>query len=179
MENQYCGVEVLNLLKNCVKSGINLVFYGETASLKEECCDFFTAFVPEDEKVIWIKDTQEWHLNPKWIMLTGTRFKEAVYVTNCFNHTNESEIYNFVDAEVLLGSVSVNVGDKEKRVRYIERICFFDRRDTKFHPVVIVEDGKIINRILPDYILDKMTQNQIIDAFSFGGRIHGRKLAIG
>lgn len=179
MENQYCGYEVLNLLRNCVKSGVNLVFYGETASFKEECSDFFSAFVPEGEKVIWIENTLEWHLNPKWIMLTGTRFREAVYVTDCFNHTSDREIYNFVDGKVLLGSEVVEKEGEDVVVRFIDRICFFDRRNGANHPVVSVENGKIVNRVLPDTILDKMAQNNIIDAFSFGGICHGRKMAIG
>ncbi len=115
VENEYCSLEVLNLLKNCVKARMNVVYCGEPSVGKTECAKFFATFIPENERVITIEDTLEWHysqvnpgkdcvelkvnsvmdytsaiktclrLNPKWIMLSETRSKEVVYLLECFS----------------------------------------------------------------------------------------------
>ena len=115
LENNYCSREVLNLLKNCVAARMNLVYCGEPSVGKTECAKFFSTFIPDNERVITIEDTLEWHykkvnpgkdcvelkvntvmgyteaiktslrLNPKWIMLSETRSKEVVYLLECFS----------------------------------------------------------------------------------------------
>ena len=115
VEDGYCSKEVLALLKNCVKARLNIVFCGEPAAGKTECAKFFSTFIPDNERVITIEDTLEWHyhevnpgkdcvelkvnstmdytkaiktclrLNPKWIMVSETRSKEVVYLLECFS----------------------------------------------------------------------------------------------
>lgn len=128
MANEYCSTEELDLLKECIKAGANLVFYGETASFKENFSEFFSEVVPADREVIWIKDTQEWHKNPRWILLTKTRLHQAVYVTDCFNNKDENSIYRFVDGEVLLESRPIkDENGRESLQHYIAQIRFYNQ----------------------------------------------------
>ena len=111
----YAGQEVIDLLKNCVKARMNLVFCGEPAAGKTECAKFFSSFIPAGDRVITIEDTPEWHystinpgkdcvelkvgehmdytraiktclrLNPKWMMVSETRSKEVIYLVEGFS----------------------------------------------------------------------------------------------
>lgn len=57
----YCTREMMQLLVNCVYAGLNLVFCGEAGAGKTECAKFFSGFIPEQERVITIEETCEWH----------------------------------------------------------------------------------------------------------------------
>ena len=57
----YCSEEMMDLLANCVRAGLNLIFCGEPGAGKTECAKFFSGFIPEDERVITIEETREWH----------------------------------------------------------------------------------------------------------------------
>ena len=111
----YCKEEVLDLLLSCVADHKNIVVVGEPGAGKTELCKFLSGYIPEDERVITIEDTTEWHypsmhpdhdclelrinrqmdytqaiktclrLNPKWIMLSETRSKEVVYLMECLS----------------------------------------------------------------------------------------------
>lgn len=184
MENNYCSEEVLTLLKNCVKAKLNLVYYGETSSDKRECADFFATFLPEDQRVIAVKDTLSWHLNPKWILLSETRFQEVVYLMEYFNDVSEesaqNDIYHLVDVGVLLNSKKEKDAlGREQVHRFVDRIYFYDRRDRSNPGCLIVDDGRIISKNIPEIISKKMKSKGISDAFSLGGSFYGKKAAVG
>lgn len=104
----YMKSEVFELLKGCVKAGMNIVFAGNPGVGKTECARFFSNFITPEEKVITIEDTPEWHyskmnpgkdcvemtigknmdytraiktcmrLNPKWMILSEARSVEVL-----------------------------------------------------------------------------------------------------
>ncbi|MCR5546495.1 MAG: CpaF/VirB11 family protein [Lachnospiraceae bacterium] len=259
VESGYCSERVLALLKNCVKARLNIVFCGEPAAGKTECAKFFSKFIPENERVITIEDTLEWHyhevnpgkdcvelkvnrilnyteairtclrLNPKWIMLSETRSKEVVYLLECFStgvrgmttlHSDdvrnipdrmlnmaggerditnmENDIYNFIDVGVLLNrKEEKDENGKHVIRRYIEQVCFYDRSDGKNEIYMVVENGDLIEEVLPESILHRMKKAGVLYPFSYmeegvwneikgdtpitlkGGTYRGRKAAIG
>ena len=111
----YMKTEVLELLKGCVKSGMNIVFAGNPGVGKTECARFFSNLIPAHEKVITIEDTPEWHyskmnpgkdcvemtvgknmdytkaiktcmrLNPKWMILSEARSVEVLSLIEGFS----------------------------------------------------------------------------------------------
>lgn len=111
----YCNEDVLELLLNCVANHMNIVVIGEPGAGKTELCKFLSGYIPDDERVITIEDTPEWHyrslhpahdclelrinpqmdysqairtclrLNPKWIMLSETRSGEVVHLIESFS----------------------------------------------------------------------------------------------
>ncbi len=111
----YCTEEMLELLKNCVKAKMNLVFCGEPGVGKTECAKFFSQYIPKNQRVITIEDNPEWHyktinpgsdcvelrinkmmdytlaiktclrLNPKWMMLSEVRSKEVLHLVEGFS----------------------------------------------------------------------------------------------
>lgn len=115
LAEHYCSEDVLQLLIRCVENKMNMVIIGEPGSGKTELCKFLSGYIPEDERVITIEDTPEWHygslhpdrdsvelrinkqmdyseaiktclrLNPKWIMLSETRSKEVVHLIESFS----------------------------------------------------------------------------------------------
>lgn len=115
LREKYCSKEMLSFLKNCVKAKLNLVVCGEPGAGKTECAKFFSRFIPENEKVITIEDTPEWHyskvkpdsdsielkvndnmdyttaiktclrLNPKWMFLSEVRSKEVLHLIEGFS----------------------------------------------------------------------------------------------
>ncbi len=115
IESRYTSRDILELLKRCVTSKLNMVFCGEPGVGKTECAKFFSGYIPENERVITIEDTPEWHyssirpsadcvelrindmmdytsaiktclrLNPKWLMLSEARSKEVVYLIEGFS----------------------------------------------------------------------------------------------
>lgn len=115
LAEHYCSEEVLHLLIRCVEQKMNMVIIGEPGSGKTELCKFLSGYIPEDERVITIEDTPEWHysslhpdsdsvelrvnqqmdyseaiktclrLNPKWIMLSETRSKEVVHLIESYS----------------------------------------------------------------------------------------------
>ncbi len=111
----YCSEEVLDLLAGLVLEHKNIVVVGEPGAGKTELCKFLSGFIPEEERVITIEDTPEWHfsslhpghdavelrinkqmdyslaiktclrLNPRWIMLSEARSKEVVHLIESFS----------------------------------------------------------------------------------------------
>ncbi len=107
LQGGYCDEEILQLLINCVKAGMNFVFGGEPGAGKTECAKFFMRFIPAEERVITIEDSLEIHYgeihpgadtvelrvgpgfdytdaikaslrqNPKWLMLSEARSVEV------------------------------------------------------------------------------------------------------
>ena len=61
LANNYCEEETMNLLENCVKTGLSLVFCGLPAAGKTECLKLFASVIPKYEKVITIEDVAEIH----------------------------------------------------------------------------------------------------------------------
>ena len=184
MENNHCSDEVLNLLKNCVKANLNLVYYGETSLDKTESADFFAPFLPENQSVVAIKDTLSWHLNPKWILLTETRFQKVVYLMEYFNdqpeNNSQNDLYHLVDVGVLLKcKKSMDDMGRMKMNRCVDRIFFYDRNDEKSPGYMVVDEGKIISKNIPEFILKKMKSKGITNAFSFGGSVYEKKAAVG
>lgn len=110
LDNQFCPVEILSLLINCVKARMNMAFCGEPGVGKTECAKFFTQFIPANQRVITIEDNLEMHFheinpgndcvelqvsnelsyteaiklclrqNPKWIMLSEARSTEVKFL---------------------------------------------------------------------------------------------------
>lgn len=67
LREAYIDEEVLQLLINCVQTGMNFVFGGEPGAGKTECAKFFMQFIPREERVITIEDSYEIHygdINP-------------------------------------------------------------------------------------------------------------------
>ncbi len=111
----YCSQQVLDLLLGFVHDKKNIVVVGEPGAGKTELCKFLSGYIPQEERVITIEDTPEWHyhslhpthdcvelqvgpqldyteaiktclrLNPKWMMLSESRSKEVVYLIEGFS----------------------------------------------------------------------------------------------
>ena len=225
----YASQEVIDLLKNCVKARMNLVFCGEPAAGKTECAKFFSSFIPAGDRVITIEDTPEWHystinpgkdcvelkvgeqmdytraiktclrLNPKWMMVSETRSKEVIYLVEGFStgvrgmttlHADdvrkvpdrmvnmagqsrdegrlENDIYSFINVAVMIRRREVT-DEYGKRVvrRFIDQVCFFERKDGKNETVMIVDDGKLVNAVMPDDVRIKMKRAGIKNPFKY------------
>ena len=227
IEQGYCTKEMLVLLKNCVKTKMNLVFCGEPGVGKTECAKFFSQFISDHERVITIEDNPEWHygqinpgkdcvelrlnsildysqaiktslrLNPKWMMLSEIRSSEIVKLLEGFStgvrgmttlHTDdvrklpdrmvnmagqirsegrlENDIYNFIDAAVLIRKKDVLAEDgRHMSMRYIDQICFYTRKEKRNEIHMIVEDGQLLTQSLPDEVLHKMRLCNILQPF--------------
>lgn len=115
VESSYMPRPILNLLTNCIMSKMNMVVGGEPGAGKTESAKFFTQFIPDDQRVITIEDSPEWHYhtinpthdcvemrinpqfsyakaiktclrqNPKWIMLSEARSVEAKYLIEAWS----------------------------------------------------------------------------------------------
>lgn len=107
LNTEYCGIEELSLLINCVKAKMNFALCGEPGIGKTEFLKFLCQFIPNNERIITIEDCQELHLrkiypekdvvelvvnkiidysgaiehslrmDTKWIILSETRGEEA------------------------------------------------------------------------------------------------------
>ncbi len=65
--NQYCSLEVLLFLIDCIRAHLNIVFCGLPGSGKTELLKYLTQFIPPEEKVMTIEDNLEIHyraINP-------------------------------------------------------------------------------------------------------------------
>lgn len=110
LDSQYCTLEILSLLINCVKAKMNFAFCGEPGVGKTECAKFFSRFIPPNQRAITIEDNLEMHFheinpendcvelqvskelsyteaiklclrqNPKWIILSEARSTEVQYL---------------------------------------------------------------------------------------------------
>lgn len=115
ISDQYMSEETLSFLKSCVISGMNFVIAGNPGAGKTECARFLSKYIPDDQRVITIEDTPEWHyrmmkrqsdcveikvgknmdytkaiktcmrLNPKWMMLSEARSVEVLSLMECFS----------------------------------------------------------------------------------------------
>ena len=61
LKHQYCEEETMDLLENCVKAGLSIVFCGLPAAGKTEGLKLFASVIPKHEKVITIEDVAEIH----------------------------------------------------------------------------------------------------------------------
>jgi pilus assembly protein CpaF len=110
LETAYMPRPVLNLLVNCITARMNVVIAGEPGAGKTELAKLLTQYIPDDERVITIEDSPEWHFreinpghdcvemrvsgefsyadaiktslrqNPKWIALSEARGEEAKWL---------------------------------------------------------------------------------------------------
>ncbi len=115
LSSGYCSREIHDFLKNCVRSRLCITFCGEPGAGKTECAKYFSQFIPEQDRVVTIEDTPEWHysecnpehdtvelkvsdimdytraiktclrLNPKWMFLSEVRSKEVLYLIEGFS----------------------------------------------------------------------------------------------
>jgi len=115
IRDKYMSEETLSFLKSCVFSGMNIVIAGNPGAGKTECARFLSKYIPDDQRVITIEDTPEWHyrmmkrnsdcveikvgknmdytkaiktcmrLNPKWMMLSEARSIEVLSLMECFS----------------------------------------------------------------------------------------------
>ena len=131
---------------------------------------------------------------PEWILLSEARSIEVKHLlesmstgTHCLTtiHTDdvrkvpdriknmiqdsviasrvENDVYSFLDAAIL---VKRKIQDG-KIVRYIDQMCFFSREDGERNEIVmVIEDGKVVNKELPEQILKKFAQADILYPFS-------------
>lgn len=115
IKSKYATKEILDFLKQCVKSELNMVFVGNPGAGKTECARFLANYIPSKDRVITIEDTPEWHyskmnpkkdcveikvgknidytkaiktcmrLNPKWMMLSEARSIEVLSLIEGFS----------------------------------------------------------------------------------------------
>jgi pilus assembly protein CpaF len=67
IQSGYCSKEVMGLLINCVLAKLNISICGEMGIGKSECARFLSHYIPNDQRVITIEDSPEWHfkkINP-------------------------------------------------------------------------------------------------------------------
>lgn len=116
-------------------------------------------------------------LNPNWIMLSETRSIEAKSLIECWStgikgfttlHTDdvrkipdrflnmmgssldgtrlENDIYTYVDVGILVRKKGIEEG---KTVRRIDQVCLYSRENGKNETVMIAEDGKMLDYVIP------------------------------
>ena len=115
LEKKFCEKEILSLLINCIRVGLNIVSGGEPGHGKTEFIKFLMQFIPEKERVITIEDTLELHYgdinrqsdyvelrvgqgfdytdaikaclrqNPKWLVLSEARSTEVTYLMEAWS----------------------------------------------------------------------------------------------
>lgn len=61
LANGYCETETMNMLENCVRAHLSIVFCGLPAAGKTEGMKLFASVIPKYEKVISIEDVAEIH----------------------------------------------------------------------------------------------------------------------
>ena len=132
-------------------------------------------------------------LNPKWIMLSEARSKEVKFLLEGWStgvrgmttlHTDdvrnipdrilnmletrvdadrlENDIYQAMDVGVLLRKKK---GAENQVYRYIDQVCFFDRKQGKNQIYMMVSDGKLVQKTLPDSLLTRFHCAGINDPF--------------
>ena len=116
IDSQYTIVPILNLLINCCIAKFNFMIAGEPGVGKTEFAKFLSLFIPDDQRVITIEDSLEWHykelkpaadgielqvnddfsytealktcmrLNPRRIFLSEVRSTEAKSLIECWSN---------------------------------------------------------------------------------------------
>lgn len=132
--------------------------------------------------------------NPQWILLSEARSTEVKYLmesmstgTHCLTtiHTDdvrkvpdriknmvqdsviaariENDVFMFLDAAILVKKKMKN----GRIFRYIDQMCFFSREEGGVNEIVmVVENGKLINKELPFQIMNKFAQSNIFNPFA-------------
>jgi pilus assembly protein CpaF len=226
IDSLYTTEPILNLLINCAIAKCNIIVGGTPGVGKTEFAKLLSLFIPEDERVITIEDSPEWHyndlkpgadcielqvdednftyttalkscmrLNPQRIFLSEIRSIEAKSLIECWSigvkgfstlHCErvvemvdrilnmmptradaeriENNVYTYLDVGVI---INTKISDEGKEYRYIEEVGFFYRNpETRENKIsMIVEDGILITRALPEFIAKKLTRNSINDGF--------------
>lgn len=65
--NGYCTEEIFAFLINCIFAKLNVAICGEMGIGKSECARLVTHYIPNEQRVITIEDSPEWHfkkINP-------------------------------------------------------------------------------------------------------------------
>ena len=131
--------------------------------------------------------------NPQWILLSEARSTEVKYLlesmstgTHCLTtiHTDDvrkvpDRVKNMIQDPIIADkiendvfaflNVAVLVKKKEhngKIARMIDQICFFSRENGENLCSLIVDEGKIISKEIPNDIIRKLKQNEVSDIFS-------------
>ena len=108
LKDGYATKKELAFLMNCIKANMNIAVCGEPGVGKTELSKYLSSFIPDNERVITIEDTLEWHYssihphadsvalkisdkftyfdaiksclrqNPKWLMLSESRGEEVI-----------------------------------------------------------------------------------------------------
>ena len=131
--------------------------------------------------------------NPKWIILSEARSTEVQYlleqwstgvcgfttlhlddlrnlpdrIMNMIGRTKDAErlenyIYEFVSVGVLIRQ---RVDEKGKQKRYIDQVCFYDRYQGKNSVYMLMEDGKILSKEIPEDVKRKFERANIENFF--------------
>lgn len=132
-------------------------------------------------------------LNPKWLMLSEARSREVDFLieqwstgVHGFSTIHLEDIHNLPDRIInMMGGVkdsermenriyrAVNIGILIRRIkndqghikRYIEQLGFFSRENHKNRVYMIVDEGKIVGREIPEEISKKFRMAGIQDPF--------------
>lgn len=133
-------------------------------------------------------------LNPQWIMLSEARSKEVKYLLQSWStgvsgmttiHTDdvrnipdrilnmlenrndadrmENDIYQAIDVGILIRK---RAGDDGSVYRYIDQMCFFTRVDSSNVITMVVEEGSLVLKELPEQIRKRMLRSGITDYIS-------------
>lgn len=86
LKETYCSKEVLALLINCVKAGMNFTFCGMPGIGKTESLKFFSQFISGNDRVITIEDTME------------IRYAATNPGKDCIEIKVSNETYGYADA---------------------------------------------------------------------------------
>lgn len=131
--------------------------------------------------------------NPQWILLSEARSTEVKHLiesmstgTHCLTtiHTDdvrkvpdrvknmiqdsviadkiENDVYSFLDMAVLIKKKIKN----GRIIRAVEQICFFSREKGENVCVLVVDDGKIIDRNIPSEVMKKFKRYDVEDPFA-------------
>ncbi len=68
-----CAPEMVEFLKACVKSGLNILISGGTGSGKTTLLNNLSSFIPEDERIVTIEDAAELQLRQPHVVRLETR----------------------------------------------------------------------------------------------------------
>lgn len=78
----------------------------------------------------------------------------------------ENDIYQALDVGVLIRKRRVTEEGLSLQRRYIDQMCFYERRDGKNRIVMMVQDGEFVTQELPQSLADKFARAGIPQPFS-------------